>query len=58
MKSILIGWKKKNHEREYREQHPYSFLEENKVEEIKQEEFEYEYHLEIKFLLELMNMKY
>ena len=36
---------KENHEREYREQHPYSFLEENKVEEIKQEEFEYEYHL-------------
>jgi len=31
---------KENHEREYREQHPYSFLE-----EIKQEEFEYEYHL-------------
>lgn len=36
---------KENHEREYREQHPYSFLEENKVEEIKQEEFKYEYHL-------------
>ena len=36
---------KENHEREYREQHPYSFLEENKIEEIKQEEFEYEYHL-------------
>ena len=29
-----------NHEREYREQHPYSFLE-----EIEQEDFEYEYHL-------------
>lgn len=28
---------KENHEREYREQHPYSFLEENKVEEIEQE---------------------
>ena len=36
---------KENHEREYREQHPYSFLEENKVEEIEQEDFEYEYHL-------------
>ena len=36
---------KENHEREYREQHPYSFLEESRVEEIEQEDFEYEYHL-------------